>query len=176
MRTARLLSPRCAAPGLRECRRGAGGVPKLRALAKRVSDSYQAPPSGLNDPLAQSQSDSVSIIHKYTTGGFIVNGVLLSGAVMVMPRHSLLFGVYHVRDLTPHSLEVLRVLETTDLLILGTGPRLVRPPPSVSEWTAKHGFAMEVLSTPHACSTFNFMVQEKRSVAGILFPVGHTDE
>ena len=151
-------------------RRSVGEVGGLEALAE--SGGARRKPTGWGDPLAESQSPGRTIVDSYTTGGFIINGVTLQGTVLLLPTHSMLFRVPHLNDLTPRSLEVLRLLEErTEMLVIGCGRQLSRPPLSVREWTAEHRIATEISSTPHACSTFNFMVQEQRQVAAVLFPV-----
>ena len=161
--------------GPRIFRRGVGEVGGLEAISG--SGSSRRKPTGWGDPLAESQSPGRTIVDSYTTGGFVVNGVTLQGAVLLLPTHSMLFRLAHLDDLTPRSLEILRLLEErTDMLVIGCGRQLVRPPLSVREWTAEHRIATEISSTPHACSTFNFMVQEHRQVATVLFPVGGSSE
>ena len=174
-----MLAARLSAARLRPriFQRGIGEQSGLGALAEKTGGrrkrAGKISGAGYGDPLADSQSMGTTVVDSYTRSGFVVNGVVLPGAVLLLPTHSLLFSVPEVSELTPRSLEVLRLLDArTDLLIIGCGRQLVRPPLAVREWTAQHGIAAEPLSTQHACSTFNFMVQEQRSVAAVLFPVG----
>ena len=91
--------------------------------------------------------------------------------VLLLPQVSLLFHVNRLEELTPDSLEVLRLLDPPiEVLIVGTG-RTVQPlPPATEEWLAAHCIAPEISPTRHACSTFNFMGAEGRQVAAVLFP------
>jgi NADH dehydrogenase [ubiquinone] 1 alpha subcomplex assembly factor 3 len=57
-----------------------------------------------------------------------------------------------------------------ELLIIGCGTQISRLPAELTNWAARHGMVPEVLATRIACSTFNFMVQEERPVAAVLFP------
>ena len=76
-------------------------------------------------------------------------------------------------ELTPRSLEVLRLLKPpVELLVVGTGRRLKPLPAAVEEWLGELAIAPEAVPTQHACSTFNFMVGEDRQVAAVLFPYG----
>ena len=69
--------------------------------------------------------------------------------------------------------QVLNVLEEpTEVLVVGCGRRPARLPAETSSWLERHGIATEILATQHACSTFNFMVQERRAVAAVLLPLG----
>jgi len=75
------------------------------------------------------------------------------------------------QELTPESLEPLLLLEEEiELLILGCGPQLTRMGPELAEWARRHSVRPEMLATGTACATFNFMVQEQRPVAAVLFP------
>ena len=86
---------------------------------------------------------------------------------------SLLFHVNRLEELTPDSLEVLRLLDPPiEVLIVGTGRTLQPLPPATEEWLAAHCIAPELSPTRHACSTFNFMGAEGRQVAAVLFPPG----
>ena len=79
--------------------------------------------------------------------------------------------VSRLEQLTPDSLEVLRLLDPPiEMLIVGTGRTLLPLPPATEEWLAAHCIAPELLPTRHACSTFNFMGAEGRQVAAVLFP------
>ena len=113
-------------------------------------------------------------VESYSSRGFVVNGVQLPGAVLLLPDQSFLFSAAAVGELTPASLTPLLLLEERpELLILGCGERIERPPPAVGAWAARHGLALEVLNTRTASSTLNFMVQEQRPVAAVLFPPGY---
>jgi len=104
-------------------------------------------------------------VESYSSRGFVVNGVQLPGAVLLLPDQSFLFSAAAVGELTPASLTPLLLLEERpELLILGCGERIE---------AARHGLALEVLNTRTASSTLNFMVQEQRPVAAVLFPPGY---
>lgn len=125
------------------------------------------------DPLKDGAASLIETqVEGYSAAGFTVNGVILPGAVFLLPQVSLLFEVPTLANLTPRSLEVLRLLHPpVEYLVVGTGRRLEPLPPATHEWLMQHCIAPESLPTRHACSTFNFMVAEGRQVAGVLFPV-----
>ena len=155
-------------------RRGIGELSGLGAIDAKTQRSR--PSAGYGDPLADVASADDMQVDSYSHSGFVVNGVSLRGAVLLLPRLSLMFSVPTLDELTPRSLEVLRLLDLrTDLLVIGCG-RSMRPPPApVRAWLTEYGISSELASTPHACSTFNFMVQENRPVAAVLFPLGSAD-
>ncbi|VVD06098.1 unnamed protein product [Leptidea sinapis] len=82
--------------------------------------------------------------------------------------------IHRTVDITTESLAIFRVLEPKiDLLIIGleTNDRRVVDP--VFRATKQAGLNVELLVTEHACSTFNFLNAEGRSVAAALIPPLH---
>lgn len=103
----------------------------------------------------------------------MVNGVAIEGAVLLLPRASMLFQPRQLSGVTPATLAVLTLLDTpTRMLVLGCGRQSRRAPSELRAWCEARGVAIEALATKHACSTFNFMAGEDRAVAAVLFPVG----
>ena len=124
------------------------------------------------DPLLDGAASLVDqTVEGYSPEGFTINSIILPGTVLLLPQVSLLFHVSRLEQLTPDSLEVLRLLDPPiEMLIVGTGRTLLPLPPATDQWLASHCIAPELLPTRHACSTFNFMGAEGRQVAAVLFP------
>ena len=117
-----------------------------------------------------------TVVDSYASWGFVVNGVALQGAVLLLPNTSLLFEPATLDQLTPASLAPLALLDKPmRMLVIGCGRQSRRAPRAVRAWCAEHDVAIEALSTQHACSTFNFMVAEDRPVAAVLFPLAADD-
>lgn len=55
-----------------------------------------------------------------------------------------------------------------DVLLLGTGARLVFPPGALAAEMAAEGIGLEVMDTAAACRTYNILVNEERSVVAAL--------
>jgi len=77
-----------------------------------------------------------------------------------------------VRDLSKAHLE--RILELSpDIVVLGTGIRLVFPDAALVASMTGRGIGVEVMDNGAACRTYNVLVHEGRRVAaGILLDVG----
>ena len=119
-----------------------------------------------------------TMVDAYASWGFTVSGVAIEGAVLLLPRASFLLSVDDPDELAAESLAVLDLLDIpVGMLVIGCGRRSRRVPPGVHWWLHNCGMAVgvEALATPHACSTFNFMVQEQRSVAALLWPIGEKE-
>ena len=139
----------------------------LSALSdKKARHAFRA------DPLLHGAASLVDqTVEGYSPEGFTINSIILPGTVLLLPQVSLLFHVNRLEELTPDSLEVLRLLDPPiEVLIVGTGRTLRSLPPATEEWLAAHCIAPELSPTRHACSTFNFMGAEGRQVAAVLFP------
>ena len=118
----------------------------------------------------------VTAVDSYSSWGFVVNGIALEGAVLLLPTASLLFEPRSLDAVTPASLAALTLLDSpTRMLVLGCGRQSRRAPSKLREWCDEHNMSIEALSTQHACSTFNFMVAEDRPIAAVLFPLGVDD-
>ncbi len=58
--------------------------------------------------------------------------------------------------------------EEPEIVILGTGWRVQRPPRELVFAMARRGIGFESMDTPAACRTFNILLSEGRDVAVIL--------
>lgn len=163
----------------------------LPSLAPRTWPRFVGEPTGLragpsggasgnlhqHDTLGLVAGVGQTVVDSYAAWGFVVNGVALQGAVLLLPHASLLFEPREVAEVTPASLAALSLLETpTRMLVLGCGRRSRRAPSELRAWCAQRGMAIEALSTQHAASTFNFMVAEDRPVAAVLFPLSGDEQ
>ncbi|XP_076360586.1 NADH dehydrogenase [ubiquinone] 1 alpha subcomplex assembly factor 3 [Tachypleus tridentatus] len=113
------------------------------------------------------------LINSYSTIGFrLNNGLFVFGPMAVFPRSVLQWNVKNVEDIHPDSLSLFYLLEPKiDLLIVGTGGvRSNKIDYSVIKFMASKKINMEILPTHQACSTFNFLNAEHRSVAAALIP------
>ena len=162
----------------------------LGALAPRQQVRFVGEPTGLragpsggttsnlhrHDTLGLVAGVGQTVVDSYASWGFVVNGVALDGAVLLLPSASLLFEPRSLSEVTPESLAVLSLLDTpTRMLVLGCGRQSRRAPSALRRWCAQRDIAIEALSTQHAASTFNFMVAEDRPVAAVLFPLDVDD-
>ncbi len=80
-----------------------------------------------------------------------------------------------IRDWPPRSLETIRAedLEVLgglgiEILVLGTGPRLVWPGAELLAPLQAAGIGVEVMDTHAACRTYNILMADRRRVAAAL--------
>ncbi|XP_013783847.1 NADH dehydrogenase [ubiquinone] 1 alpha subcomplex assembly factor 3-like [Limulus polyphemus] len=128
------------------------------------------------------EEDEGILINSYSTVGFrLNNGIFIFGPVAVFPRSVLQWNVKKTEDINPDSLSLFYLLEPKiDLLIIGTGGYgSNKIDYSVIKFMASKKINMEILPTYQACSTFNFLNAEHRSVAAALIPpetINYTDD
>ena len=160
-------------------------TPRTSPLLPMIATRFVGEPTGLqkgassqnnlhrHDTLGLVAGVGQTVVDSYASWGFVVNGVALHSAVLLLPNASFIFEPESLAEVTPASLSILQLLENpARMLVIGCGRRSQRVPSEVRAWSAKHGIAIEALSTQHAASTFNFMVAEDRPVAAIMFPNG----
>jgi len=105
-----------------------------------------------------------------------VNGVLIQGAVILLPETTLLWNVSKMEDITSESLVALRLLLTKpELCIFGTGRRLQRTPESIHRDMKAMGIPYDTMDTVNALATFNVLNQEGRNVVGVFLPLDPID-
>ncbi|KAJ9476893.1 hypothetical protein PHBOTO_000579 [Pseudozyma hubeiensis] len=70
--------------------------------------------------------------------------------------------------------DIFAVFELVDdrpeILLFGTGPRVLPPPQPIRQHINELGIQLDVMSTHDAASTFNMLSEEGRKVAAILLP------
>ena len=147
---------------------------------RHYAKSYSPSPGYGFDPLADVHKDGevrLTLVEGYSRSGFRANGLSIEGAVLLLPTDVHPFAVRHLSDLTPASLALLADLEPRpELLIVGCGGCVGRLPAEAREWLEGEHIATELSNSRTACATFNFMVQERRPVVGILFPISSSGE
>jgi uncharacterized protein len=93
------------------------------------------------------------------------------GSIMALPS-----GIYAWKPdplaLTPADFAmVLAEKDEIDLLIIGMGLEMARPPRPVREALDAAGLMYDPMATGHAVSTYNLLLEEKRRVAAALIAV-----
>ena len=125
-----------------------------------------------------SSQGAQSLLRQVRLGGqdtlFVVNEQsMVAAPILLLPSVLCHFGgPRRVQDLTVESLQLISMLlPRPELLLIGAGHH----PSPLPEWMVPHfqrqGVSIEVSSTVHALSTFNFLAEEGRLVAALLYGV-----
>lgn len=101
-----------------------------------------------------------STIESYNSEGFVINGTLVKGAVVILPETVMFWNVGEMKDMTWESLSIVNVMaKKPEVCILGTGRRLQRLPPEVHLEFKKLGIHLDVMDSVNAGATFNVLNQ-----------------
>jgi uncharacterized protein len=114
------------------------------------------------------------VVQGYGTGGFRVSDRDWDGAIIVLPTRTL---PWSATDAASFSLAVFDPIRDAadpkiELLLIGTGQKIVLLPSRLRADLRGLGFAVEVMDTGAACRTYNVLIGEERRVAAALLPVG----
>lgn len=112
-------------------------------------------------------------IDGYGRGGFSFAQMSHRGSILALPS-----GIY-AWEVDPANLRpedfamVLAERAEIDLLLIGMGPAMARPPRNVREAMQAAGLTVDPMATGHAISTYNLLLGERRRVAAALLAVDH---
>lgn len=114
------------------------------------------------------QDPSSLLVRACTPGKIIINDQSYSSNLLLSP--SLVLPDWQVDD--PASIAAAdfddAVKMEPDLIIFGTGDKLVFPDTSVSAALLARGIGFEVMDTRAACRTYNLLAMDRRSVVAAL--------
>ena len=110
-------------------------------------------------------------IDAYGNGGFRFAGLSHRGSILALPS-----GIYawsaNIAALTPGDFTaVLTERAEVDLLLLGMGATMARPPKPVRQAIEATGMMLDFMATGHAVATYNLLLAEQRKVAAALIAV-----
>jgi uncharacterized protein len=111
---------------------------------------------------------AANLINAYDAGRVQIAERWLSGNLIVAPEQLIeSWRVGAPADVTLADLEPALSLQP-EILLLGTGDKLVWPDADLMSALAARGIGLEIMSTPAACRTFNVLVHERRRVVAAL--------
>ena len=114
----------------------------------------------------------VQIIRTYGPGHFLIGERDWREPVIVTPTATTAWSIARAEDFSLASLDALKQAPaTTELLVLGCGPRAAFIAPAVRSELKAAGLALEVVDTGSACRIYNVLLAEGRRVAAALIPL-----
>ncbi|EOR00362.1 NADH dehydrogenase 1 alpha subcomplex assembly factor 3 [Wallemia ichthyophaga EXF-994] len=126
-----------------------------------------------------SDTDALQIQSIGKSGLTFSDGKVCKGPVIVVDNKIFLWKVptptmpFNWGDAIPK--EAFKMFETLtprpEILLLGTGKSMLPPPPAYTKYLNSLGIQVDIIDTKNACSTYNVLVEEDRSVAAALFPI-----
>ena len=111
-------------------------------------------------------------IEAYGNGGFRFAEMSHRGSILVLPSGIEAWPPASPDEITPVSLSrVLAEASSIEVLLIGTGDRLVPLPPESRAALRQGGLEPELMGTGAAVRTFNVLLSESRAVAAALLAV-----
>lgn len=109
------------------------------------------------------------VIDGYGPAMFRIAGVVHAGSVLVLPDRTLSWNALSVDALTESDFQpVIAAEPSCDIVLLGCGERMQRPPEALRAGLRGHGISIDPMDTGAACRTFNVLLAEGRRVAAAL--------
>lgn len=113
-------------------------------------------------------------IDGYGAGGFSFAQMSHRGSILALPSGIHAWGAADAKALTPDDFaRVIAERGEIDLLLIGMGREMARPPRAVREALEAAGLMIDPMATGHAVATYNLLLGEKRRVAAALIAVDH---
>ena len=114
------------------------------------------------------------IIEAYGEGGFKISGTRYVGSLILFPERVIQWPAREWVEASNSTLATMMAeasAEALDLILIGTGVRMIRLSAAWrATWRAR-GMAAETMDTGAACRTYNVLLAEGRHVAAALIAV-----
>lgn len=111
-------------------------------------------------------------IQGYAAGGYRVGGETYQGGVIVTPERAAQWPVTALDGAAAEDFALVTTQEPPiEILIIGTGPKMTRPPALLLETLRGTGLAVDYMDSRAAARTYNVLVAEARRVAVALLPL-----
>ena len=117
--------------------------------------------------LHRSTASGVNVVTAYGEDYVVVNQERHESNLIVLPDRVLPWRAQSFAALGAEDFAPLAALEV-EIVLLGTGPRLRFPHPTLTRGLAEAGVGLEVMDLRAACRTYNILVAEERKVAAAL--------
>jgi len=114
-----------------------------------------------------SSAGTLNIFTAYGDDYVAVNGARHEKSLLVLPEQVVAWEAASFDALAPGDFEALAAMGL-EVVLLGTGPRLRFPHPSVTQALTNARIGLEVMDLKAACRTYNVLVAEHRKVAAAL--------
>lgn len=119
------------------------------------------------------EDDKINLINTYSDKGFrLSNKLFIHGSILVFPTNVFSWNVKRGSEITMESLIVFDLLvPKTKIIVIGYGQQGESYDSSLPLKLKKKGISCEMLPTPNAISTYNFLLADSVHVAGAFIPV-----
>jgi uncharacterized protein len=116
-------------------------------------------------------AEGVRTVRGYAKGGFRIAGEQIAGAAWVTPDATGPWPVGALAALSVDDFAQLLTLDGIEVVLLGTGPTMLRPPKDLAPALKAKGVAFDFMDSKAAARTYNILALEGRRVAAALLPL-----
>lgn len=115
----------------------------------------------------------LNLVNTYSANGFrLHNNLFIYGSILLFPTNVFSWNVRRGKDITMESLMVFDIIvPKTKIVIIGYGQYGEDYDASIPVKLKKKGISCEMLATPNAITTYNYLVHDSVHVAGAFIPV-----
>ena len=117
--------------------------------------------------LHASSAGALNTFTAYGEGYVTVNGVRYESSLIVLPERVIAWEAVSFDSLAAENFRALAAM-APEIVLLGTGPRLRFPHPSITRPLLEANIGVEVMDLRAACRTYNVLVAEQRKVAAAI--------
>jgi len=133
--------------------------------------------------LADDNPPPVQVSSLSDKGILLADGLLIPGACIFLEGKVYLWDTPDLNTNSRKTQEIWRawaeerfqifdvVTPRPEILLLGTGRKLIQLPPFIQAYLGTLGIQLDVMDTRNACSTYNLLAEEGRRVAAALLPL-----
>ncbi|CAL4059895.1 unnamed protein product [Meganyctiphanes norvegica] len=140
--------------------------------SKRWTTHTSDPDQKMKATVLNQEENAGLMIDAYSQVGFrLNNGLSVVGPIAIFPKSVLSWQVSGIQDIDEDSLSLFTILEPKiEILVIGIGDIGNRLDMRMIQYLREKKISVEILPTEAACTTFNFLNDERRYVAGALIP------
>lgn len=119
------------------------------------------------------EEENINLINSYSEKGFrLSNKLFIHGSILIFPTNVFSWTVKRGHEITLDSLLVFDlIVPKTKIVVIGYGQQGEPHDSSLPLKLKRKGISCEMLPTPNAISTYNFLVADSVHVAGAFIPV-----
>lgn len=119
------------------------------------------------------ETPNLNLINTYSVKGFrLSNNLFIHGSILLFPTNVYSWNVRRGIDITLESLLIFDlVVPKTKIVVIGYGSNGEPVDSSLPFMLKKKGISCELLPTPNAVTTYNYLVGDSVHVAGAFVPV-----
>ena len=123
--------------------------------------------------ILNAEESHLNLVNTYSAAGFrLHNNLFITGSILLFPTNVFSWNVKRGKDITLDSLLIFDlIVPKTKIVIIGYGQYGEEYDSTIPVKLKKKGISCEMLATPNAVTTYNYLVHDSVLVAGAFVPV-----